>query len=169
MEHLPSQVSAFSGDCWLWLFLVQSVVNEASGGRSADCSTSCCAALAWCLCAATSAFIASSGFAEVSVSDPLLSCISLPSDVTVCGVAVVRACARHRAGAAAGVGLAGDGGDGSMRRVKVPGRRCVRRSSLRILRGECIIFVHSPGCTAALGIVSLAALKCGGSRLGRPT
>ena len=40
---------------------------------------------------------------------------------------------------------------------------------LRICHGECIILVHSPGCTAALGIVSLAALKCGGSRLGRPT
>ena len=46
-------------------------MNATSGGRIADCSTSCCGASAWCPCAATSANTASSGSARASAPDPL--------------------------------------------------------------------------------------------------
>jgi hypothetical protein len=36
MEHCPRRVLGYSGDCRPWLFHVQSVVSEASGGRVAD-------------------------------------------------------------------------------------------------------------------------------------
>jgi len=81
----------FSGDCQLWLFDAQSVMNATSGGRIADCSTSCCGASAWCPCAATSANTASSGSARASAPDPLPWRASFPLPALRAGVAPVQA------------------------------------------------------------------------------